>query len=147
MNIDDSFTTQAALLSALGGVLIGLASALLLASQGRIAGVSGIAGRLFVVPADGPGWRIAFLGGLLVGGVALNLASPELIGRTGWASLPQLALAGLLVGYGTQLGNGCTSGHGVCGLARRSQRSLVATLTFMGAAGVVVFALRHVVGA
>ena len=131
----------------LGGALIGLASSLLLLVNGRIAGISGILGRS-LLPARGDwAWRLAFLVGLPVGaGLAQQLA-PEL---HGFAITPRLGLliaGGLLVGFGTQLGNGCTSGHGVCGLARGSRRSLVATLVFMASGVGTVFMMRHVVGA
>lgn len=125
-----------------GGVLIGAAASLLLLANGRIAGVSGILGGLLRPAAGQTGWRIAFLLGLL--------AAP-FVYQT-WAPLPAvhlsagpvtLVLAGLLVGVGTRYGAGCTSGHGVCGLARQSPRSLVAVLCFMGAGAATVFALRH----
>jgi len=127
--------------SLIGGGLIGLAAAGLLLFNGRIAGISGI---LFNAASLQQGlWRWAFLGGLLAVGVGARFigiqASPELA-ATG---LPVLAAAGLLVGVGTQLGNGCTSGHGVCGLARLSPRSLAATATFMAVAGATVFLVRH----
>lgn len=122
-----------------GGVLIGLASWWLLASLGRVAGISGIAaGALVSGQAVGDrGWRWAFVLGLILGGAAL----------TAWLTPAQIAqrptallmAAGLLVGFGTVLGSGCTSGHGVCGLGRRSLRSLVATLTFMGVAMLTVW--------
>lgn len=146
MTLEPTFTAQTALVAAAGGALIGLASALLLAGNGRIAGISGISGRLLSGSLRDAGWRVAFLGGMLIGSIGLLAIAPQVFGRTGWASLGQLTVAGLLVGYGTQLGNGCTSGHGVCGLARRSPRSLVATLTFMAVAGAVVFAVRHLLG-
>jgi uncharacterized protein len=118
-----------------GGILIGLASWLLLASLGRVAGISGIAAGA-LSPAKGAGaeesaWRWAFIAGLVIVGsvVAALLHTPVMATRP----LPLLIVAGLLVGFGTVLGSGCTSGHGVCGLGRRSLRSLVATLTFMGA--------------
>jgi uncharacterized membrane protein YedE/YeeE len=128
-----------------GGALIGVASVLLMGALGRIAGVSGILGGL-LVPGTGPrGWRLAFVAGLPVGAALawrLGAASaPQL--DAGW---PVLIAGGLLVGVGTQLGNGCTSGHGVCGLARGSGRSLVATLTFMAVAAATVFARRHLLG-
>ncbi len=119
----------------LGGVLIGASALLLYAAFGRIAGISGIAfGTLFGAAAERP-WRLLFLGGLVLGGwlaVVAGTAKPL-------APLPEagglvlIVLAGLLVGIGTRLGNGCTSGHGVCGLARLSRRSLVSVLLFMGA--------------
>jgi uncharacterized membrane protein YedE/YeeE len=133
------------LLAALaGGALIGLAATLLLLVNGRIAGVSGIAGGL-LPPARGDAlWRAAFVAGLVAGPLVLA----ALAGRTGIgapaASLPTLVVAGLLVGVGTTLGGGCTSGHGVCGLARLAPRSLAATATFMAVAAATVLAVRHV---
>jgi uncharacterized membrane protein YedE/YeeE len=132
--------------STVGGVLIGLASALLLMSNGRIAGVSGIVGPLLGPAGAARGWRIAFLVGLLGGGVIAPLLSAEPFGAGPTGSLLLLVVAGLLVGIGTQLGGGCTSGHGVCGLSRASPRSLVATLSFMAVAAITVFVTRHVVG-
>lgn len=122
-----------------GGAAIGGGAALLLIVNGEIAGISGISARLFAGNA-GPGrWRLAFLAGLVL--PALWLASRDTLPAT--ASLPVLAVAGLLVGLGTRLSGGCTSGHGVCGIANLSPRSLLATLLFMGAAGLTVFVVRH----
>ncbi len=132
-----SFTPVA---STLGGLLIGGASALLLVFNGRIAGISGITGRLWTARGEGA-WRFAFVAGLLVGGLVFAWASPQSFGRSP-ASMIELAVAGLLVGVGTQVGAGCTSGHGVCGMSRLSVRSIVATCTFMAVAGVVVW-LRY----
>lgn len=126
--------------SALGGIMIGLASWLLLAALGRIAGISGItAGVLVPVPGD-TGWRWAFIVGLITGGAATSwlLQSPAAASRP--AGL--LIVAGLLVGFGSVLGSGCTSGHGVCGIGRRSARSLVATLVFMGSGMLTVGAVK-----
>ncbi|NVJ28870.1 MULTISPECIES: YeeE/YedE family protein [Myxococcus] len=134
------------LLPLLGGVLVGLASALLLLFHGRIAGISGITGGLLSpAPADF-GWRAAFLGGLALGGVLLSVFRPESLGPPVLTNVGATLVAGLLVGFGTRLGGGCTSGHGVCGLARGSKRSLVATLTFMATAALTVFLSRHVLG-
>jgi hypothetical protein len=133
----------------LGGLMIGAAALLLLAGLGRIAGISGILGSAMDWQGQGPQrfWRLAFLGGLI-------LAPVGLIGL-GWgrvappleSNLIILVLAGLAVGYGTRLGSGCTSGHAVCGLARFSKRSLVATVIFMATAALVVFIRRHLLGA
>ena len=128
-----------------GGLLIGVASTVLLALNGRIAGVSGIVGGVMFPSHGDRAWRAAFVAGLVGGGVALRLASPGVFGARaaspGWATL---VLAGLLVGAGSWLGNGCTSGHGVCGLSRRSPRSLASVLTFMATAMLVVWGVRHV---
>lgn len=128
--------------SALGGALIGLASALLLLFNGRVAGVSGIVGGLTSGHAD-RGWRAAFLAGLLVGGFVLVSMMPAAFLPSARASWPLLVGGGLLVGYGTRMGSGCTSGHGVCGLSRLSSRSLAATLTFMGTGFATVYVVRH----
>jgi uncharacterized membrane protein YedE/YeeE len=129
-----------------GGLAIGLAAALLVLLAGRIAGISGIVGGL-LRPARGEiAWRLAFLAGL-VGAPVLWVAfagPPELRIE---ASDAALVVAGLLVGVGTRYGGGCTSGHGVCGIARRSRRSVVATLVFMAAGFATAYVLRHVVGA
>lgn len=128
-----------------GGAIIGLSAALLLLFNGRIAGISGIVGGLIATTAGTSAWRIAFLAGLALGPVLLMQATGSdqaPVATPLWLLLP----AGLLVGYGTRMGSGCTSGHGVCGLARRSPRSLVAVLTFMTMAMVTVLVVRHVVG-
>ena len=115
----------------LGGGLIGLAASWLLLAEGRVAGISGIVGGL-VGPVDAQtSWRSSFIGGLLVGGVILVASLPAVIAAPAGRSVGMVAVAGLLVGYGTRLGCGCTSGHGICGLTRFSPRALVATLTFM----------------
>ena len=126
--------------SALGGIVIGLASWLLLAALGRIAGISGIAAGVLVPVRGDTGWRWAFVIGLVLGGAAtaLLLQSPPTASRP--AGL--LITAGLLVGFGSGLGSGCTSGHGVCGIGRRSSRSIVATLVFMGSGMLTVGAVK-----
>ena len=128
-----------------GGLLIGAAAALLLLANGRVAGISGIAGGSLGAERGDRLWRFLFLLGLPLGALAL---SP--VGFGGAVTLPAspllLLAGGLLVGYGTQLGSGCTSGHGVCGIARGSKRSLAATATFMASGALTVFVLRHVVG-
>jgi uncharacterized membrane protein YedE/YeeE len=137
----ENFTPVSALI---GGGLIGIAATLLLALNGRIAGVSGIVGRLFdPLPGD-VAWRVMFLAGLMLGAGAYGIFQPVSIQVTN--SILVLVVGGLLVGYGTQLGNGCTSGHGVCGIARLSPRSIVATLMFMASAAITVYLMRHVVG-
>lgn len=131
------------LAAAVGGVLIGIAAALLVLLQGRIAGISGIVGGLLERRAAGDtGWRIAFVAGLLLAPLLYRLLAelPASRVEAGWGTL---VVAGLLVGFGTRLGSGCTSGHGVCGLSRLSPRSLAATLAFMGAGFATVFVARH----
>lgn len=130
----------------LGGALIGLAASMLLLTHGQIAGISRIYGAMLGRGPGGRAFRPWFMGGLLSVGVLLRLTSPATFATTWSASLPVTLVAGLLVGFGTQLGNGCTSGHGVCGLSRLSVRSLVATLTFMGAGFATVFVVRHLLG-
>ncbi|GAA5525565.1 UPF0394 membrane protein XF_0766 [Microbulbifer aestuariivivens] len=143
MTIDwTAFTPWSALA---GGAMIGLASALLLVLNGRIAGISGILGGLITRTPGETGWRAAFLIGLLLGPTiwALFQALPPIRIEAGY---PLLIAAGLLVGIGTRYGSGCTSGHGVCGLSRLSPRSLVATLVFMGGGFATVFVVRHLLG-
>jgi uncharacterized protein len=113
-----------------GGGLLGLAGALLFLTHGRIAGVSGIAGGLLPPVAQDRGWRVAFVAGLVASGTIATLVAPHVIGAS-VRSWPLMLLAGLLVGFGTSMGSGCTSGHGVCGLSRGSVRSLAAVMTFM----------------
>lgn len=131
--------------STLGGMLVGLASALMLAGNGRIAGISGIVGG-FLEGAEGRSWRGTFILGLLLGGLALRVVMPASLPGTAIDSLPVLIIAGLLVGFGTRLGGGCTSGHGICGISRLSTRSLLATAMFMGSAIATVAIVRHVIG-
>ena len=130
-----------------GGLLIGSAAALLLLLTGRVAGVSGMAATATRMGAGGTPWSaaMAFLVGLPVGAalIALLVRTPEVIVTS---SVPLLIVAGLLVGFGTRLGNGCTSGHGVCGMARLSPRSIAATAAFIMSAAATVFILRHVIG-
>lgn len=139
-----SFTPIA---SAFGGALIGLASVLLMAYEGRIAGISGIAGRILPPYGDDALLsRIAFVAGLLIAPLVMLYVTQEPVRQVVSANLPLMAVAGLLVGFGSTFGNGCTSGHGVCGLSRLSPRSLVATLTFMTAGFITVFVTRHLLG-
>ena len=139
----DQFTP---LESAFGGALVGLAAFLVLFFQGRVAGISGIAGSLFAPEKGDIGWRIAFILGMVMTGTALSFVQPELFGSAP-ASRAVLVTAGLLVGFGTRLANGCTSGHGVCGLSRLSRRSFVATATFMGTAALTVLITNILGGA
>ena len=118
-------------MAAIGGGLIGVAASILLLTQGRIAGISGITGSLFRSEVSDKGWRWAFFVGLMSGGCVLAVVSPEVFVVSEERPLWMMGLAGLLVGFGTQMGNGCTSGHGVCGITRLSPRSLVATGTFI----------------
>lgn len=128
-----------------GGALIGAAAVLLMALEGRIAGISGIVGGLLSPePAANRGWRLAFLAGLGIGPLLVQVMTGQRTLGGPVAGAGGALLAGLCVGIGTGLGNGCTSGHGVCGLARLSPRSLAATLTFMMAAGLTVLLIRHV---
>jgi uncharacterized membrane protein YedE/YeeE len=126
-----------------GGMLIGIAAAMLVLLNGRVAGISGIVGGLLRPRAGEVGWRLAFLAGLLVAPAAMLLVGYAPAPRIG-AGFATLAMAGLLVGLGTSYGSGCTSGHGVCGISRLSPRSLVATLAFMAAGMASVFLARHV---
>jgi len=141
-----NFTPISALI---GGAMIGLSAALLMLWSGRIAGISGIVGDLLAPGANYRDWRIAFLAGLLAAPLLYALAG--LFGRfslpvpamPGWTAV---VVSGLLVGFGVRMGGGCTSGHGICGMARLSSRSITATLIFMATAAVVVFFIRHGVG-
>ena len=135
-----------ALSGLLGGALIGLAAAALMMLTGRLAGVSGIlGGALQVKPAD-QGWRIAFIAGLIAAPLIAAVAGAPLPRPAMTSSLVLAAVAGLLVGFGSRMGNGCTSGHGVCGFARLSTRSIAATAIFMITAFVVVAIVRHGLG-
>lgn len=146
----------ASLQGLIGGVLIGLSATWLMATLGRIAGISGIIENLITVrPKGDTAWRLAFLLGLISGPIVLILAGGEL-GNVGGhpgevigapaGGVALMLLAGLLVGLGTGIGSGCTSGHGVCGLARLSPRSIVATVTFLVTAMITVYVVRHVIG-
>ena len=129
-----------------GGVLIGLAALLLALFNGRVAGISGILGGGLRAPLDDLGWRLAFLAGLALAPQIYQSTVGVIEPVTVRSSSAILVLGGLLVGFGTRLGNGCTSGHGVCGIARLSPRSLAATAVFMLSAAATVFVLRHVIG-
>jgi uncharacterized membrane protein YedE/YeeE len=125
-----------------GGALIGAAAGILVLFNGRVAGISGVAGALLQMHGGDKGWRIAFMGALVAAPILYPLGHALPAVRIE-ASFAQLILAGLLVGLGTLYGCGCTSGHGVCGLARGSPRSLAATLVFVAMAMVTVFVMRH----
>ena len=134
--------------SLIGGALIGLSAVMLMAFNGRIAGVTGILRRL-LPPYDDGGLLepFTFVAGLVVAPILISLAAPQIVTATVSPNPLLMAAAGLIVGVGTALGNGCTSGHGVCGIARLSARSLIATLIFMAVAIATVFIVRHVIGA
>jgi hypothetical protein len=143
MSIDwASFTPGSA---AIGGVIIGIAAAMLVFMNGRIAGISGIVGGLFRPAPGDVAWRLAFVAGLIAAPLlyAIVAALPPIVIE---ASYPTLIVAGVLVGIGTRYGAGCTSGHGVCGVSRLSPRSIVATLSFMAAGFATVFVARHFIG-
>ena len=140
MNIDSVHFTPG--MSLLGGLIIGLASALFLLANGRISAISGILGGLLRPKADDVVWRVAFVLGLVLAPAVLSLFIAP-ITPTIEAGPTTLIIAGLLGGIGTRYGGGCTSGHGVCGLSRLSPRSLIATLAFMGSGVAIVFAMRH----
>jgi uncharacterized membrane protein YedE/YeeE len=124
-----------------GGALIGLAASLLLLGSGRVAGVSGMVAGVLLGPNAERGWRAWFLGGLVLAGLVLGLLLPGSVSPSPRA-LGLLALAGVLVGFGTRMGGGCTSGHGVCGISRLSMRSVIATAIFV-AAGMLTASLLH----
>ncbi|WP_224242807.1 YeeE/YedE family protein [Hyalangium gracile] len=139
--------TNSILLPLLGGALIGLSASLLLWANGRVAGISGIVGSVLAPIRGDVAWRLVFFGGLLTGGLLLVWLRPGAFGAPaslGSSGIALLAAAGLLVGFGSRLGNGCTSGHGICGISRGSVRSIVATLTFMATGALTVFLARHV---
>lgn len=139
----DQFTPIA---STVGGTLIGLSAVWMLLFHGRIAGISGIFGTALSLPAGDLLWRIAFVAGLLLGGALVLAVHPSAMDFTIDRSLGAIALAGFLVGVGTRMGSGCTSGHGVCGLSRLSRRSALATLTFMTVAALTVLGINAVFG-
>jgi uncharacterized membrane protein YedE/YeeE len=132
--------------SLLGGALIGLAASLVLLTHGRVAGISGIYGSLLRRGTSHRAFPIAFVAGLLTVGAASRLFFPSAFATTWSATLPLTLVAGLLVGLGTQLGGGCTSGHGVCGISRLSTRSVVATGTFMATGFATTYVVRHLLG-
>ncbi|MEM1417063.1 MAG: YeeE/YedE thiosulfate transporter family protein [Myxococcota bacterium] len=144
----ENFTPFASLV---GGLLVGLSSVLLLFLNGRICGISGISGGLTKLPGAYENheerlWRLAFTGGLVLGGVGAGMVAPAAFAFAIERSTLSLIVAGFLVGVGTQLGSGCTSGHGICGLGRRSPRSLAAVMTFMVTAFATVTAISVIFG-
>ena len=140
----ENFTPFSALV---GGGLIGLSAGFLLVTTGRITGISGIVAGMLVPASDGRLWRGSFVAGLILGCGLVRLISADAVPITIAASSAELLIAGLLVGFGTRLANGCTSGHGICGVARLSPRSILATLTFIASGAITVFMMRHVFGA
>jgi len=132
--------------AAIGGALIGLSAALLMLFNGRIAGITGVFAGLIDPLATDRGWRAAFIVGLIVAPLSAALLGYTIPVPRLPTSFVTLAVAGVLVGFGTRLSNGCTSGHGICGIARLSPRSLTATAVFMAAAIIVVAVSRHVIG-
>jgi uncharacterized membrane protein YedE/YeeE len=132
--------------SLLGGMLIGLSASAMLLLDGKIAGISGILAGVLKPVAGDTRWRICFLAGLLTGGMALRVFLPTAFDFGIIRPFPMLIVAGLLVGFGTRLGSGCTSGHGVCGVSRLSPRSLVATATFIFTGALTVYLLNHLSG-
>jgi uncharacterized membrane protein YedE/YeeE len=129
-----------------GGVIIGLASVLLLLTHGKVAGISGLYGGVLRRGTSDRSFRASFIAGLVVAGGLLRLVFPGAFATTWNAALPVALAAGVIVGVGTQVGNGCTSGHGVCGIGRFSIRSLIATCTFMATGFVTIYIVRHVIG-
>ncbi len=134
------------LLSTLGGALIGASASAMLLVEGRVAGISGIVGGLFSPKAGDIGWRVAFLAGLGLAGLGATLLAPALVAVETDRTPVMLVAAGLLVGVGTRIGNGCTSGHGVCGLSRMSPRSLASVITFMTVGALVAVAVGRLMG-
>lgn len=132
--------------SLVGGLLIGSAAALMLLLKGRIAGISGIVGGLLQPSRGDTSWRVLFLVGLVAAPLLVMLVTGQLPEVHSQASDRLLIIAGLLVGFGTRLGSGCTSGHGVCGIGRRSVRSVTATLIFISTGALTVFVVRHILG-
>lgn len=129
-----------------GGALIGLSAALFVLINGKVAGISGILGGTLSAARDDVTWRLAFVAGLIAGPLLVAAVLGSMPAVSLQASWPMLIAAGLLVGFGTRLGGGCTSGHGVCGMARLSPRSVTATVVFFATAVTTVFVVRHVIG-
>ena len=139
----DNFTPVSAFS---GGILIGLAASLLLLFNGRIAGISGMMSGLINAPRSEFYWRVAFLVGIVLGAFLFHQLKPDFYQPRANFPIWLLALGGFLVGFGTRMGNGCTSGHAVCGIARLSLRSIVATATFMLGGFITVYIVRHILG-
>jgi len=132
--------------SLIGGMLIGVSASAMLLFNGKIAGISGIVAGLLNPTKNDTLWRGVFIAGLLAGGLLLRVFSPQAFTIAISRSWVALVLAGMLVGFGTRLGNGCTSGHGVCGLSRFSPRSLIATITFVATGAAAVYVINHLLG-
>lgn len=133
--------------SLVGGAMIGLAAVMMMAFNGRVAGMTGILSGLLSPPSGDWGWRAAFVAGAVAAPAAIvAVAGPAAVPFESLVPLPWLAVGGLIVGIGVTFASGCTSGHGVCGIARLSPRSIAATLTFMATTGITVFLVRHVLG-
>jgi uncharacterized membrane protein YedE/YeeE len=143
MVLETAFTPVTAII---GGAMIGLAALVLMWSVGRIAGISGIVAGAILEAEDERNWRLLFLAGLFIGALIASVITGALDDVSSIASTPVLIVAGLLVGIGTRMGGGCTSGHGVCGISRFSQRSIVATAVFMASGAATVFVIRHLFG-
>jgi uncharacterized membrane protein YedE/YeeE len=143
MNID--WANFAIWQSLTGGMLIGLAAALLLYFNGRIAGISGIVGGLLRPAKEDIGWRVAFISGLMISSFVYMIANPLPVSKID-ADISTLIIAGVMVGFGTRYGSGCTSGHGVCGLSRGSLRSFAATVSFILAGVLTVYFAKHLMG-
>ena len=139
----ENFTPVASLI---GGMLIGLSVSVMLLFSGKIAEISGIVGGILSPAQNDTQWRLLFLGGLLVGGLLVSFSSSHVFAIEIERSWVALILAGLLVGFGSRFGSGCTSGHGVCGISRFSPRSLVATMTFISTGALVVYIVNHLFG-
>lgn len=137
---------ESIILALIGGGIIGIAASIMLVFSGRVTGISGIYNGIFNFTKGDLGWRIAFILGLVLGGSLLVLLKPELFVNTSGRPLWLVAVAGLIVGFGTIMGSGCTSGHGVCGISRISPRSLVATAAFMAAGFVTATLIRQLFG-
>ncbi len=134
--------------SLVGGLLIGISSSILMLFNGRIAGISGITKEIFNKSnsAHEKTWRALFVMGIIIGGFLISIVMPEVTAKSSNLNYIQMIIAGLLVGIGTSLGNGCTSGHGICGLARRSPRSLTSVITFIATGFFTVYILFHILG-
>jgi uncharacterized membrane protein YedE/YeeE len=140
MNIEIS--SQSIEWALMGGAIIGSAAALLLLTNGRMAGISGIVGRAFNFKANDISWRLFFAAGLVTGGFCLVQIYPQFFVFAQKNSFSRLAIAGVLVGFGSRLGSGCTSGHGICGISRLSKRSIAATITFIITGMLTVYLLK-----